>query len=65
MSLLKGFCKIECFLTSPQSSPKRRGSILFSFSSIGEGWDEVDKRRTEYQLEVLANSSKKSSRDDF
>jgi len=46
-------CKIECFVTSPQSSPKRRGSSLFSFSSIGEGRDEVDiikklKRRISY-----------------
>lgn len=31
-------------LTSPQSFPMRRGSPLFSFYSIGEGWDEVDKK---------------------
>jgi len=30
------------FFTSPESSPKRRGSDFYSFSSIGEGWDEVD-----------------------
>jgi len=33
------------FVTSPQSSPKRRGSFFISFSSIGEGWDEVDMIR--------------------
>jgi len=31
--------------TSPQSSLVRRGNKTCSFSSIGEGWDEVGKNK--------------------
>jgi len=34
------FCRIE-FLTSPHSSPKRRGSSLTLLLLAGEGWDEA------------------------
>jgi len=44
------------FFTSPQSSPKRRGSF-FSFSSIGEGRDEVEMRFIGFFYSFVVNKN--------